>query len=284
MKKSFIGVCIGILLIASCLLPARAGVQAQTATIYTANFNSGYSGWTSSGNVSSVATPSIAPNSVRIRGTASITRTISTVGYTDISVTWNMAASSLESADHCYVEVNTGSGWTAIGTLNDGQDNSSFFGGTANNIAGANQNANFQVRYRGNGATTGDYCYAEDITVTGASGAVPTNTPTFTPTPQGPTPTPPPGGSVPGDPLTGNGSVTRTLLTYNDLMTGSSSAPVDDSAFALPANAAMPDHVFEGRLELTNEATSGGFSEVKDTYRYTGSGDNPRKHLPEFSF
>jgi len=46
----------------------------------------------------------------------------------------------------------------------------------------------------------------------------------------------------------------------------------------------MPDHIFEGRLELTGEATGGGFSEIKDTYRYTGSGDNPRKHLPEFSF
>ncbi|MBE0682280.1 MAG: hypothetical protein IH589_10230 [Anaerolineales bacterium] len=274
----------GLLLLVSLLLPAPSSVYAQATTIYSTNFNSGYSGWTASGTVDGVATPSIQPNSVRMRGTAGITRTISTVGYTGISVAWNMAASSLESADHCYVEVNTGSGWTAIGTLNDGQDNSTFFNGTSNNIAGAGQNSNFQVRYRGNGATTGDYCYAEDITITGTSGSAPTNTPTPTSTPQGPTPTPPPGGSVPGDPLTGNGSVTRTLLTYNDLFNGSSTAPVDDSAFALPANAAMPDHVFEGRLELLNEATSGGFSEVKDTYRYTGSGDNPRKHLPEFSF
>ncbi len=59
---------------------------------------------------------------------------------------------------------------------------------------------------------------------------------------------------------------------------------MDDSAFALPVNAAMPDHAFEGRLELSNEATSGGFSEIKDSYAYTGNGDSPRKHLPEFSF
>ncbi|NJN79227.1 MAG: hypothetical protein HC797_01425, partial [Anaerolineales bacterium] len=133
-------------------------------------------------------------------------------------------------------------------------------------------------------ATTGDYCYAEDITVTGTAGAAPTNTPVPPTSTPGPTQTPPPGGSVPGDPLTGNGNVTRTLLTYNDLFTGSSTAPVDDSAFALPANAAMPDHAFEGRLELSNEATSGGFSEIKDSYAYTGNGDHPRKHLPEFSF
>jgi len=259
-------------------------VQAQASQIYFTNFNTGFSGWTASGTVDGVASPAIAPNSVRLRGPSNITRTISTVGYTGISVSWNMAASSLESADHCYIEVNTGSGFAAIGTLNDGQDNSTFFSGTTNNIAGADQNANFQVRYRGNGATTGDYCYAEDITVSGTSGSAPTNTPTPTATPQGPTPTPPPGGSVPGDPLMGNGNVTRTLLTYNDLMTGSSSAPVDDSAFALPTNAAMPDNAFEGRLELLSEATSGGFTEIRDDFLYTNNNDSPRKHLPEFSF
>lgn len=281
MKKSVLWACLSMILALSLLLPSHPAVHAQSTTIYTTNFNSGYSGWTASGNVSSVSSPSIQPNSVRLRGTASITRTVSTVGYSNISVTWNMAASSLESPDHCYVEINTGSGWTAIGTLNDGQDNSTFYNGTSNNIAGADQNANFQIRYRGNGATTGDYCYAEDITVSGTSGPVPTNTPTPTPAP---TPTPPPGGSVPGDPLTGNGDVPRTLLTYNDLFNGSSTAPVNDSAFALPANAAMPDHVFEGRLELLNEATSGGFAEIRDDYGYTGNQDSPRKHLPEFSF
>ncbi len=284
MKKSIFVVCIVLLLIVSLLLPSRSVVYAQSATIYTTNFNSGYSGWTSSGNVSSVSSPAIQPKSVRLRGSASVTRTVSTIGYSNISVTWNMAASSLENGDYCYIEVNTGSNWTAIGSITNGQDFSTYYNGTADNIAGANQNANFQVRYRGNGATTGDYCYAEDITVTGTSGASPTNTPTPTNTPQGPTPTPPPGGSVPGDPLTGNGNVTRTLLTYNDLFNGSSSTPVDDSAFALPVNAAMPDHAFEGRLELSNEATSGGFSEIKDSFAYTGNGDHPRKHLPEFSF
>lgn len=284
MKKSIIGAGIGLLLIISLLAQTPRSAYAQTTTIYSTNFNSGYSGWTASGTVDGVASPSIQPNSVRLRGTASITRTISTVGYSSISVTWNLAASSLENGDFCYVEINTGSGWTAIGTVANGQDNSTFYNGTSNNISGADQNANFQVRYRGNGATTGDYCYAEDISVSGTTGPAPTNTPVPTATPQGPTPTPPPGGSVPGDPLTGNGNVSRSLLTYNDLFNGSSSAPVDDSAFALPANAAMPDHVFEGRLELSNEATSGGFSEVKDSYNYTGNGDSPRKHLPEFSF
>lgn len=286
MKKSVFWACASVFIAIALLLPNQPAVLAQSATIYSTNFNSGYSDWSSAGIVSSVASPALQPNAVRMNGAgASITKTVSTVGYTNISVTWNMAASSLETGEFCYMEINTGSGWTVIGTVANGQDNSTYYNGTTGNISGANNNANFQIRYRIQTAnSTGDYCYAEDVTVAGTSGSSPTNTPVPTATPQGPTPTPPPGGSVPGDPLTGNGNVTRTLLTYNDLMTGSSSAPVDDSAFALPANAAMPDHVFEGSLELLNEATSGGFSEIKDTYRYTGAGDDPRKHLPEFNF
>ena len=179
MKKSFIGTSIALLLILSLLLPYQSTVYAQSTIIYTTNFNSGYSGWTTSGNVSGVASPAIQPNSVRLLGSgASITRTVSTVGYTNISVTWNIAASSLETNEFCYAEYNTGSGWTVIGTVANGQDNSTFYNGTASNISGAGQNANFQVRYRIQTANgTGDYCYAEDITVTGTAGAAPTNTP-----------------------------------------------------------------------------------------------------------
>ena len=68
---------------------------------------------------------------------------------------------------------------------------------------------------------------------------------------------------VPGDPLTGTGQVTRTLLTYSDLTTTQSpTAPVDNSAFAIPANAAMPTSTFEGTLTLNNVATSGGFQNI----------------------
>lgn len=283
MKKSVLGAALGLLFLFAMIIPAGMTVSAQSTNIYFTDFNAGYSDWNSSGNVTSVSSPSIQPNSVRLKKDGTIWRTVSTVGYSNISVTWNMAASALENGDYCYVEVNTGSGWTAIASLTNGQDNSTFYSGTVG-IPGAENNPNFQVRYRDAGNALGDYCYAEDFTVSGTSGSAPTNTPTPTATLPGPTPTPPPGGTVPGDPLTGSGNVNRTLLTYSDLMSGSSTAPVDDSAFALPAEAAMPDHTFEGRLELSGEATGGGFDEIKDTYRYTGRQDDPRKHLPEFSF
>ncbi len=88
---------------------------------------------------------------------------------------------------------------------------------------------------------------------------------------------------VPGDPLTGNGVTGRTLLTYADLTTGSSTAVVSDSAFALPAQAAPPTHQFQGTLTLLNTATSGGFTEIKDSYARTAKADNAWKHLPPVS-
>jgi hypothetical protein len=90
---------------------------------------------------------------------------------------------------------------------------------------------------------------------------------------------------VPGDPLPGTGAVDRTLLTYKDLFSEATpSSPVDDSAFALPANAAMPKESFEGRLELLNPASSGGFTKAHEDFNYTGDADSPWRHLPAFSF
>ena len=90
---------------------------------------------------------------------------------------------------------------------------------------------------------------------------------------------------VPGDPLSGSGAVNRTLLTYGDLFSNATpSSPVDDSAFALPANAAMPKEAFEGRLDLLKPASSGGFTKLHDAFNYIVDADSPWKHLPTFSF
>jgi hypothetical protein len=88
---------------------------------------------------------------------------------------------------------------------------------------------------------------------------------------------------VPGDPLTGSGVTNRTLLTASQLVNGTAAATIADSAFALPATAAMPLHTFSGRLELVGEATGGGFTELRDDFSYTNATDSPRKHLPEIS-
>jgi hypothetical protein len=82
-----------------------------------------------------------------------------------------------------------------------------------------------------------------------------------------------------GATLTGFGSVDRSLLTYDDLMTGASTAPVDDSAFALPEAAAMPSITFEGRLKISTVGGNGGFKVIQDDQNYAS--DLARFQLPE---
>ena len=91
---------------------------------------------------------------------------------------------------------------------------------------------------------------------------------------------PPP---APDDPLTGSGDVTRSLLTYEQLMDGFAyESPVDESAMALPAQAAHPDLTFEGRLEFLDESAVGDYDILRDDYGYAA--DPERFHLPEFDF
>jgi HYDIN/CFA65/VesB-like, Ig-like domain len=87
------------------------------------------------------------------------------------------------------------------------------------------------------------------------------------------------------DPLTGNGNVNRSALTYNTLINGNDPGSlINLSAYALPNNAAQPTNILQGTLQLSNEATGGSFQEVRDDYNYTGATDTTRKHLPEFNF
>jgi len=80
--------------------------------------------------------------------------------------------------------------------------------------------------------------------------------------------------------LTGSGAVVRSLLTYNDLMTGTSIAPLDDGAFALPEAVAMPAVVFEGRLHLSASGETGGSKLIRDDLNYAA--DPARLQLPKF--
>lgn len=97
--------------------------------------------------------------------------------------------------------------------------------------------------------------------VVGCTRATPTTTDSSTPT------------------TSGAGNVARTVLTYLDLTGGFQvDSPVEDDALAMPADAAPPSHVFEGRLELLDEATSGGMTVL------AGDANQDVRHLPEFDY
>jgi hypothetical protein len=93
------------------------------------------------------------------------------------------------------------------------------------------------------------------------------------------------GVTVPGDRLTGNGKVNRTVLTYSELFSKTAPvAPVDDGGFAVPANAAAPSQIFEGTLTLSSPMSSDSFQILRDDEKYDTGSDSPWRHLASFSF
>ncbi|MGA7292711.1 MAG: hypothetical protein WBW53_08765 [Terriglobales bacterium] len=91
---------------------------------------------------------------------------------------------------------------------------------------------------------------------------------------------------VPGDPLAGDGSVHRAVLTYSELFSSANpTGPVDDSdGFAVPANAAAPSESFEGTLTLSDPATGGDARILRDDFGDDSASNSPWRHLPSFSF
>jgi hypothetical protein len=91
---------------------------------------------------------------------------------------------------------------------------------------------------------------------------------------------------VVGDSLSGNGKVSRSVLTYDELFSDTApSAPVDDSAgFALPVNAAKPSQAFEGTLTLSDPTTKGSAQILRDDFADDSESNSSWRHLASFSF
>ena len=98
---------------------------------------------------------------------------------------------------------------------------------------------------------------APHLTPTSAPDLTPTATPVLLPAAL----------PVPGDPLTGTGQLARAALTVDQLVAGPGiGGLVEDSAFALPAGAAPPAHIFEGQLNLSGAWLNGGIQVLRDDY------------------
>ncbi len=90
--------------------------------------------------------------------------------------------------------------------------------------------------------------------------------------------------TVPGDPLTGTGVVSRTVNTYASLMASTQpTALSNESNFGLPATAAAPTDTFEGTLTLTPVA-AGYFSVYYDLFGQSKGGITAFNRLPAFSY
>lgn len=239
-------------------------------TVFNEGFQDGSAnGWSFAGSGTNQVTNYSGNYSLRLTQTRNGVYTVSTQGYSDVSIRMEMAAQYLENSDTCEGEYSTdnGASWSSVVTVADGNDDGVTLWSGSKTDAAADENDLLKIRFRASGGSDWygdvDYCWGDNVTVTG-------------------TPT---GSSGPVyDPLNGDGSVSRTELTASYLEGNGSVSEVSMSAFALPAAAANPSHVFEGRLVLNDTETSGNFTELKDEFNYAGWGDDRIKHLPAFDY
>lgn len=231
------------------LTGAAALAPAQAATLFTDNFQDGnYYGWSKTGAGGAVVTYYAGNYSVRLTNKAAITRTVSTSGYSSVEVSAQFAASSLEGADACIAEASgDGQTWVEIFRVINGQDDGyTLYSGSASDASF--NNTALQIRGRAAGNSWSDYCWFDNVVVTGELG----------------------GGA-------------RTVLSYSTLSgTGSYASAVDFSAYAAETDASAATNTFSGALSFSGGAYSGGFSVIRDDYSYANGASIDE--LPAFDF
>lgn len=138
------------------------------ATLFSDGFESGSfgaGGWTTTGSpvVTTLAAHAGAYGG-RLRSTSSITRLVSTVGYTSVTVRYDRVTSGLDAGENLYVEWSPdGTSWSAIETTRATSWSSQSF----LLPPGAGGQSGFRVRFRTNGSQTIERADLDAITILG---------------------------------------------------------------------------------------------------------------------
>ena len=141
-------------------------------TIFSDDFESALSGWTTSGTVNwYTGTPKNDTHSVEFIETASLERTISTAGYSSIEVSFYLGAMQLEAGENVQALWYNGSTWTVLTQLDGVIGGPVWNSYTYSLPAGAGNNPNFKLRFKVNGSWPTDYGYVDDVVVKGGTTA-----------------------------------------------------------------------------------------------------------------
>jgi hypothetical protein len=136
-------------------------------------------GWTTGGTVDWYSgSPRRGTHSARLRTNGSIERTISTVGYGRIRVTFYLGTALDSVSDYALAQWSSdgGSTWATIDQINYGdpdEDGALHFVDSNLLNGSADDNANFRLRFLVFGDSVSDVAYVDDITVTSESSSQP---------------------------------------------------------------------------------------------------------------
>lgn len=140
---------------------------AGTTTLFSDGFESGNftdGGWSNSGGAISSTYTYAGSRAVEFNSSDSLVKSLSTVGYTDIRVSYARYTRQMESDDHFIVEWSGGDGWT---TLEDLTGNSGWMVRTFVLPTAAADNAAFQLRFRTSHNGSTDYAYLDAVKIIG---------------------------------------------------------------------------------------------------------------------
>ena len=143
-------------------------------TIFSDDFESALSGWTTSGTVNwYTGTPKNDTHGVEFIEDAYLQRTISTAGYSNIGVSFYLSAYTLEAGENVQALWYDGSSWTVLKQINDGdpEEDGQLHYLEYSLPAGASNNSNFALRFKINGSWPTDYGYVDDVVVMGGTAA-----------------------------------------------------------------------------------------------------------------
>jgi hypothetical protein len=139
--------------------------------ILSEDFDSGLSGWTITGDVSSyVGSPKSGAQSIQMKGGGQIKRTIPTTGYKTITVSFALGASSIESGEEVQVLWSSdGASWTMLKKIEDGdpEEDNQLHDFTYTLPATASNNPDFTLWFRNTGTGSNDYGYVDNVVVSG---------------------------------------------------------------------------------------------------------------------
>lgn len=159
-------------------------------------------GWATSGKVKVVTDAYSGTYSAQTDRVASLTKAVSTLGFSNIQVKYARKTAGLEADEYLVVEWYDGSGWHEIERTQD----TSWVYKQYTLPAGANENAQFQLRFATLGVDSKEYTYVDQVEITGGSGE-PDTTP----------PTPDPMTWAVQPYATGSASISMTATTATDL-------------------------------------------------------------------
>jgi PKD repeat protein len=150
---------------------AASFAQNQRGQIYYEGFESGSTGWVLTGaSRQDGAVPKNQTWSMRLQNNDNMYRPTSTAGYSSIIVQFAWALTSNAAGENAYAEYSTngGTSWNALSQINGPVTQSTLTIVNSSPLSSsADNNANFQLRFRITGSNTQDKLYVDDVLITG---------------------------------------------------------------------------------------------------------------------